>query len=83
MRLPAESASGGQFLADASVFDHAHHVGFLHDQKVLTVDFDFGAGPLSEQDAVAGFEFERLNFAALVSGAGSDGDDLAFLRLPP
>ena len=62
-------------------FDHAHDVGFLHDQEVLAVDLDFRAGPFAEQDPVAGFQFERLKLAALVAGAGPDGDDLALLRL--
>src|SRR6516162_8083049 len=61
--------------------DDAHHVGFLHDQVVLTVDLDLGAGPLAEQDAVAGLEVEWDQLAGIVSRARSDGDDLAFLGL--
>jgi hypothetical protein len=61
--------------------DDAHDVGLLHDQEVLAVDLDLGAGPLAEQDAVAGLDVERDELAALVAGAGADGDDLAFLRL--
>jgi hypothetical protein len=33
-----------------SLFDHAHDVGFLHDEEVLAVDLDLGARPLAEQD---------------------------------
>src|SRR5215510_5436814 len=51
--------------------DHAHDVGLLHDQEFLAIELDLGAGPLAEQDPVAG----------LVAGARPDGDDLAFLRL--
>src|SRR5215203_4372527 len=61
--------------------DHAHDVGFLHDQEILAVDLHFRAGPLAEQDPVAGLDVERDELAALVAGARADGDDLAFLRL--
>src|SRR5829696_4768989 len=61
--------------------DHAHDVGFLHDQEILTINAHLGAGPLAEQDAVAGFHVEGDNLAALVTGTGADGDDLALLRL--
>src|SRR5690606_803844 len=35
---------------------HAQDVGFLHDDQVFAVDLDLGAGPLAEQDAVAGLQ---------------------------
>ena len=59
----------------------AHDVGFLHDQEILAVDLDLGAGPLAEQHAVAGLDVERDELAALVAGAGANGDDLALLGL--
>src|SRR5271168_4277779 len=62
-------------------FDHAHDVALLHDQELLAVDLDLRPGPLAEQDAFAGLEFDRRKFAALVASAGSDRDDLALLRL--
>src|ERR1700712_6002128 len=46
--------------------DDAEDVGFLHDQEVLPVDLALGAGPLAEQDAVAGLDVERVDAAALV-----------------
>src|ERR1700677_3186747 len=61
--------------------NHAHDVGFLHDQEVLTVDLDLGAGPLPEQHLVAGLDVERRQLAAFVATAGASGDNLAFLRL--
>ena len=61
--------------------DHAHDVGFLHDQEVLAVDLDLGAGPLAEEDAIARLHIEGDELAALVAGAGADGDDFALLRL--
>src|SRR6478752_10215192 len=39
--------------------DHAHDVGFLHDQEVLTVELDFGAAPLAEEDPVAFLDVQR------------------------
>src|SRR6516164_5341652 len=72
--------SGG-LAARSSRLDDSHHVGFLHDQVVLTVDLHLGAGPLAEQDAVTGLEVQRHQLAGLVSRARSDGDDLAFLGL--
>src|SRR3712207_4261654 len=65
----------------AGGLDHAHDVGLLHDEEVLAVDADLGAGPLAEQDAVADLDVERLDLAVLVARAGADGDDLALLRL--
>ena len=76
MSVSARSNDAGPASAD-----DAHDVGFLHDQEVLTVDLDFGAGPLAEQDAVAGLHIEGDELAAFVAGAGADGDDFAFLRL--
>src|ERR1700733_4181456 len=60
--------------------DHAHDVGFLHDQKLIAVELDLGAGPLAEQHAVAGLEVHNNELAVLVAAARSDGDDFAFLR---
>src|SRR3954452_22731447 len=52
--------------------DHAHDVGFLHDQKVLAVDTHLGARPLAEQDAVAGLHVEGDDLAGFVASAGPD-----------
>ena len=54
---------------------------FVHDQEILAVELDLGAGPLAEQDAVALLDVERHQRAPLVAGARADGDDLAFHRL--
>src|SRR5580704_1359705 len=81
LMLRRREASGRFLLGCGGAFDDAHDVGLLHDQKVLAVDLDFRARPLAEQHPVAGFEFERLELAALVAGPGPDGDNLAFLRL--
>src|ERR1700722_13502897 len=76
-----QAASGRLFLRGARALDHTHDVGLLHDQKVLTVDLDFGARPFAEQHPVARFEVKRNELAAFVPSARSHGDDLALLRL--
>src|SRR3954466_979278 len=44
MRLVSGAASGGLFLHGGGL-DHAHDVGFLHDEEILAIDADLGAGP--------------------------------------
>src|SRR5580704_289204 len=73
-------ASGG-LPAGADAFEHAHDVALLHDQEILAVDLDLGAGPFAEKDAVAGLHIKRNELAALVTRAGAHGDDFALLRL--
>src|SRR6185369_2981088 len=71
----------GGLLHRGGTFDDSHDVGLLHDQEILAIELDFGAGPLAEQDAVALLDVERNQRALLVAGTGTDGDDLAFHRL--
>ena len=78
--MSGEAASGGLLLCGACTLDHAHDVGLFHDQEILPIDLDFGAGPFSKQHPVARFDVKRNELAAFVTGARSDGDDLAFLR---
>src|SRR5271155_4068904 len=78
--MRGQGASGRLFLRGACTLDHAHDVGLLHDQKVLAVDLDLGAGPFAEQHPVARFEFEWDQLADLVTGTRPLGDDLALLR---
>src|ERR1700749_3431475 len=59
----------------------AQDVAFLHDQQIFAIELDLGAGPLAEQDAVADGDVERMQLALLVTSAGADGQDFAFLRL--
>src|SRR5689334_14839094 len=60
-----------EFLAFRRSGDHAHDVGLLHDQELLTVDLDLGAGPLAEQHPVAGLDVEIDELAGLVAAARS------------
>src|SRR5262249_6397671 len=61
--------------------DHAHDVGFLHDQEVLAVELDFGAGPFAEQHPVAGLDVGLDDLAGLVAAAGPDRNDFTLRRL--
>src|ERR1051326_108439 len=61
--------------------DHAHDVGLLHNEELVAVDLDLGAGPLAEHHGIAGLDVDRNELAGLVAAAGTDGDDFAFLRL--
>src|SRR5919202_1279927 len=79
-RPPAWSGGGLGGLGGTLVED-AHDVRLLHDQQLVAVDLDLGAGPLAEQDAVAGLDVERHELALLVAHAGADGEDLALHRL--
>src|SRR5215208_8355889 len=60
--------SGGLGLGGALVA-HAHDVAFLHDQQLVAVELDLGAGPLAEQHAVADLDAQRDEVALLVAGA--------------
>src|SRR5262245_18305671 len=61
--------------------DHAHDVGFLHDQELVAVELDLRARPLAEQHLVARLHVDRDQLAALVAAPWADGDDLALHRL--
>src|SRR5215475_3385282 len=61
--------------------EHAHDVGFLHDQKILAVELHLGAGPFSEQHFIANLEIDGGQLTGLVATAGAGRNDLALLRL--
>src|ERR1700719_4793405 len=61
--------------------EHAHDVGFFHDQEILAVELNLGTRPFSEQYLVADLEIDRDQLAGLVAAAGTGCDDLALLRL--
>src|SRR3981081_1328838 len=65
-------------LAGARLIEHAHDVALLHDEVIDAVELDLGAGPFSEQDAVARLQVDRHQVALVVAATGTDGDDLAF-----
>src|SRR5215470_13412976 len=69
---------------EIALAEHAHDVGLLHDQELLAIELDFGAGPLAEQDAVADLEIDRDQLASLVAAARTDTGHFAlrwlFLR---
>src|SRR4029434_2196499 len=70
-------ASGGLLFGSAAAFNHAHDVGLLHDEEILTVDFRFGAGPFAEQHDVADLEVDRDQLAVFVAAAWAHCDNFA------
>src|ERR1700730_17424806 len=78
IQLPARS---GVFLLCRSggAAEHAEYFFLAHDDEVLTIDFDFGAGILAEQNAVAFFYIERPNLAFFADLAFAGGDDFSLL----
>src|SRR5215218_11277102 len=72
--------SGGLRLGGA-LLEHAHEVRLLHDQELVAVELDLGAGPLAEQHPVTGLDAQRDEVALLVAGARADRQDLALHRL--
>src|SRR3982074_3491525 len=61
--------------------EHAHDVGFLHDQEFLTVELDLGAGPLAEPPTVAARAVDGDQLAGFVAAARTDRRDLTLRRL--
>src|ERR1700688_4351996 len=72
--------SGGLLLG-YRLLQHAHDVGLLHDQEILAVDLDLGAGPFAEQHAVTLLQVDRNELAGFVAATRADGDNLALRRL--
>src|SRR5271170_1327196 len=60
---------------------HAHNVGFFHDQKVSAVDLDLGPRPFAKENLIAHFHVHRRQFTRLVASPRTDGDNLALLGL--
>src|SRR6266576_4592429 len=63
------------------LIEYAHNVALLHDQVIDAVELNFGAGPFSEQDAIARLQLNRYQVALVIAATRADGDDLAFGRL--
>src|ERR1700739_3300206 len=63
------------------LLDDAEDFFLAHDQELLTVDLDFGAGILDKENLVAGVVVEGRSLALVVRLSVADRDDLAFLRL--
>ena len=60
---------------------NGEEVVFAHDEVFLTIDFDFAAAVLAEQDAIASLDVEGDDLAEFIAGTRAGGDDLAFHRL--
>src|ERR1700733_1633410 len=72
---------GGLLGGGRLALNDTHDVALLHDEELLAIKLDLCAGPLAEQDAVAGLDVEGDDLAGLVTRARADGDDFAFHRL--
>ena len=62
-------------------FQYAENFFFTHDEEVLAVDLDLGAGILAEQNAIASLDVEREDLAFVVRLALAYGDNFTFLGL--
>ena len=62
-------------------FDDTQKIALLHDQELLAVELDLGAGPFAEQHTISRRNLERHDGALFIAGARSDRDDLTLGRL--
>src|SRR3954468_9307334 len=72
--------SGGLGLGGA-LLEHAHDVAFLHDQQLVAVELDLGAGPLAEKHPVTDLDAHRRQVALVAAGTLANRQDLALHRL--
>src|SRR6185312_6206567 len=63
----------------AGAFDDSEDLIFAHDHQLFTVNLDFGAAVLPEQNAVAFFDIKRLSRAVFFVLAFTGRNDFAFL----
>src|SRR6478736_1515816 len=61
--------------------ENREHFVLAHDEVILTIDLDFLARVLPEQDRVAVLHIQRLTAAVFLDLARAGGDDLALLGL--
>src|SRR5262249_25008330 len=80
-RMDRASCPGRCECARLDLVDDAQHVLFPHDQVLLVLYLDLGAGVLAQEDAVASLHVQRDLLALVVHLAGSDRDDLPLLGL--
>src|SRR6516225_11057565 len=64
-------------LAFGAALDDSEDVRLLHDHELLALDLNLAAGPLAEQDPVAGLDVQGMELAVLAPGASSDRKHLA------
>src|SRR5258707_8778547 len=81
LRRPSRRPPRGRVSKTGMSGDDAHDVGLLHDQQLLAIELDLGAGPFAEQHAVAGLEVDRDQLAVFVTTAWSDRGDFALRGL--
>src|SRR5271165_1583619 len=64
----------------AGLYDR-HDILLAHDDELLAIHFDFGAGVFTEENLVALLNVQRAHFTILQDLALADGDNLAEGRL--
>src|SRR5207237_1530296 len=64
-------------LAGDRLIEHAHDVALLHDEVIDAVDLDLGAGPFSEQHAVASLQVVWFQYTVLISAPCTEYVDLS------
>ena len=75
------TAQSGSLLFGLGLDQHPHDVALFHYEVLDTIDPDLSARPFAEQNAVADFDVDRDELTALVAAPGSNGGNLALLRL--
>ena len=74
-------AQSGGLLLGLDLDQHPHNITLFHDKVLDAIDLDLGAQPLAERDAVADPDVDGVSLPVSSRAAGSNGDDLALLRL--
>src|SRR6187200_889634 len=81
-RARRASSSNLSSLGIGSAPDDGEHVAAGEDQQILAIDGDLGAAVLRVQDRLVDLDVERDHLTGVLGPlAGSDGEDLALLRL--
>src|SRR4029078_8426645 len=81
IRLAALRGKAGISSAQLISGQHAHDVGFLHDEELLAIELHLGAGPLAEQNAVTGPQLGFYQIAAFVTSTRAYRDHFALRGL--
>src|SRR4029079_522457 len=81
IRLAALRGKAGISSAQLISGQHAHDVGFLHDEELLAIELHLGAGPLAEQNAVTGPQLGFDQIAAFVTSTRAYRDHFALRGL--
>src|SRR5262249_54241877 len=79
--LPGSAGRSAAHRVRRPLGEDSHDVGRFHYEEFFAIEFDLGAGPLAEQLAIAGLDFECNKIAGLVTATRPNGNDFTLLRL--